>query len=381
METPADIEALRRILRLLVRWSPLIVLVGALVGAAAWLADALQPRKFESTQTLLYRFGRDYFPISPGEQRRNWGENVNVTLDAAIFSEMRLLSSHELFERTLAKVDRDMVAERPEIPGLANDILTAIRSAFPGDPTPPSPREQARREVRALAKQFVIVRAQGASIVDVSARHALPEVADRLVATHVAVYMDRRRDLFERDASDFFQRQIEVGRDEYNSLLADRDGLLRDFGISDIDVALRVARDRLARVETALIANAGNIRLQGEASEARATMARMNELSDLLAPLNGRIAAAAANVAALEQERANWALTRAYGATVAPTVEIIDSRSAIDNPVGLPPKVKIGLAALFGMLLTAVAVVSIALLRMLLSRTAPPPVPTSDSAL
>jgi uncharacterized protein involved in exopolysaccharide biosynthesis len=362
----ADFAIVRHAARILWRSSLPIALVAAFTGFVTWYAEARSPRQFESRQTLLFRFGRDYFPVSPGEQRRNWGENVNVTLDAAIFTEMRLLSSHALFARTLAKVGPEVFERRPPV----NRVATSIASFFEGmtakEPSERSEKTQQERQLRALAESFEVRRAQGAAIVDVVAQHPLYEVADILAATHVAVYFDKRRELFDRDAADFFDRQIGIGRQEYDTLLVEREALMREYGVSDLQVALDVARQRLSRVETALIFDPEDGRSRREASAAQDAVRRLNELKDLLIPLDGRIAAAGSNIATLEQERANWSLKRGFGEDVAPTVEVIDAVSAYDRPVGLSPKVKIGLAVVFGAVLASMAVLGVAVIRAVL---------------
>jgi uncharacterized protein involved in exopolysaccharide biosynthesis len=359
----ADLTVVRQALRVLWRWSLPIALVAAVAGAVTWYVEARSPRQFESRQTLLFRFGRDYFPVSPGEQRRNWGENVNVTLDAAIFTEMRLLSSHALFARTLDAVGPDVFESRPPSDGLAGSIASVMEGASPEEPADADGKALQERRLRAIVETFNIERAQGAAIVDVVARHPLYDVADLLAATHVDVYFDKRRELFDRDAEAFFDKQIAGGREEYDALLAEREALMRDFEVSDLDVALDVARQRLSRAEIALVLNPENSRGQGEAAAARGAVRRLNELRDLLIPMDGRIASAASNISTLEQERANWSLKRDFNEDVAPTVEVIDAISAFDRPIGLSPKLKIALGIVFGALLGSMAVLSVALFR------------------
>lgn len=294
-----------------------LIVVATLLGlAGGWVQVRIVQPRYAAETTLLYRFGREYFPVTPGEVRRNWGENVPVSLDAALFSEMHLLNSTAMFERTLASVD-DQPATGVSAP-------------------PPEPARVHAQHVEALARAFDIRRVQGAAMVSISVQDPDPARADYLLQTHIETYRGERSRIFDADALGFFDAQIAAAVAEHAALMQQRAQSLTDAPRSGAEGA---------RVGTT-----------GEASASRT-------LELQLAPLDAQIGAVAENLALLRQERANAALSQQYRDSVAPTFVAVDWRGAEGNSVGLAPATRMAMAALFGLALSVILVLVMAALR------------------
>ncbi len=332
-ETKAILIAGRAIWRM-----KLVILLVAIISAGAvYYQQSKTPRMYEANADLLFRFGREYYPISPGEQRRNWGENVIVSLDAAIFTEMRLLTSHQLFDRTLETVGIDEVARSP-----TQEDSEATEDSE-GDPR--------LSGIRRLAGMFDISRVDGASLVEVTARHSLPDVADKLLNAHVENYLAWRSELFDRDASAYFEAQLSRAREEHASLLAARKALVTEYGILDAPLEREMLRRDLTRSEERRSENRGD---DGSDSRADAILERLqniNTFESLVQPLDARIEAVLDNIASLESEEANWNLSQDFGAAVAPSVVTIDFRTANGSPIGVSPTVGAALAGVMSAIL------------------------------
>lgn len=291
-----------------------IVLATLLGLAAGWVQVRMVPPRYAAETTLLYRFGREYFPVPPGEVRRNWGENVPVTLDAALFSEMHLLNSTAMFARTLDQVDPPPAAAPAQSP--------AARA----------------HQVEALAQAFDVRRVQGAAMVSISVADPDPRRADDLLRAHVEAYRAERSRIFDADALGFFDTRIASALDEHAALMRQR---------ADILSAPPPA---------------------GSPGTGEASASRTLELQ--LAPLDEQIAAVTENLRLLRLERANAALSQGYRDQVAPTFVAVDRRDAEGNRVGLQPAARLAMSALFGAVLSATLVLVLAALRG--SLTTPP---------
>ncbi|MDJ0638048.1 MAG: hypothetical protein QNJ20_04380 [Paracoccaceae bacterium] len=333
------------------RWMWLI-LVAAMVAAGMGGAYQVQsPRQFEADTALLYRFGREYFPVAPGEQPRNWSENVRITLDSAIFTEMRILSSHQVFERTLERL---------------GDVELLPASQPAGDEAPTSAR------VRDLVEAVHISRFQGASIVHVSAKHPDSDVADRIVSTHIDTYLEWRDELLDRDATAYFENQLNAAREEHQTLIAVRKQIEDEYGIFDATIESDIAWQDLSEAESQLLQNPGNVQLTEAVRSARDRVKRVDLFRTITEPLDRRIALAVERQLTLEVEETNWTLTRDFSKKVAPVVSVIDQRTATENPVGMSPGVAAAIAGLLGAILAGLGVLILEQIRRMSLGDAPP---------
>lgn len=329
---PTQYLTIPDVLSVLWRRKWLILLVALLSASAAGLRNMATPREHQGEVDLLFRFGRDYFPISPGEARRNWGENTLVSLDAALFTEMRLLMAQEQFEHTAEAVGTGFIAAGPAQVPLTARILSLVSPEVPdpgGTETAPASADLAQ----GLSHRFEVRRVPGSAVVTVGARHTVPEVADTLVERHVAGYFDRRSAILDPDAESFFNTRIAAARQEYAALVAAR--------------------------AKALEGGRGSVR-----PDPRSTPTVSGGASESPSALDAMIAATLDNLTELERERQNWNLSREFRREVMPTAEIIDRRQAASNPVGLDPNVRVVVASVIGfMLASAYALIAAMLLK------------------
>ena len=335
-ETKAILIAVRAIWRMKL----VIVLVAVVSAGVVYYQQSKTPRTFEANADLLFRFGREYYPVSPGEQRRNWGENVIVSLDAAIFTEMRLLTSHQLYERTLETVGIDEINRSP----LAENGEAGPED-IDGDPQ--------LAAIRRLAGIFDISRVDGASLVEVTARHPLPDVADKLLSAHVENYLSWRSELFDRDASAYFEAQLSRAREEHASLLAARKSLVTEYGILDAPLEREMLRRDLTRSAERQQSDTDNSSSERGTDAIRERLQSINTFESLVQPLDARIASVLDNIASLESEEANWTLSQDFGEAVAPSVVTIDFRTANGSPIGVSPTVGAALAAVMSAVLAS----------------------------
>ncbi|MDE3237534.1 MAG: O-antigen ligase family protein [Paracoccaceae bacterium] len=309
----ADRLFLRQVLLLMWR-RRLLLFIFALCGlAAGWIDLQRAPRAYAAEETLLYRFGRDYFPVTPGEARRNWGENVSVSLDNALFTEMQLLQAHRLFE---AAADRIWPPDSRQM-----DATGQI----------PTTQQLADR----LARHFRVVRVQGAAMVRVTAWDALPEVADKAVQAQVTAYLAERQRLFDSRAQAFYEARIAADLSRLAELTRQRDAL------------------NAAKPEGVAAMTARQVALQ---------------------PVEAALSEVRSDLALLAQERAAASLSNAYRREVAPVVEVVDHRPAAGNPIGLSDTMRLAAATVAATLLGMLVVFIAALLASLRIVPVPPAV-------
>lgn len=364
----------------LLRWSWVVLFACLLSGGVAWIYQSKNPRQFQAESALLYRFGREYFPIVPGEQRRSWAENVSVSLEAAILTEIRFLNSQKLFEQTLLKIDTsDLLETAPGVPGTVADFSSAQSGAAKDGKLPNEYMHLGI--VRDIAEKFEIKRYKSSAVVLVTARHPVPEVADMLVKTHIDTYLAWRNELFNQDASNYFESQVSRTEDEHEALVIARNQLEQEFGIYDPDIESELARRQIADAESKLDDRPGDTALRQSALEARADLDRINLFRTMTEPLNSRIRVVLDKLTDLEVEETNWRLTRDFDETVVPVVALIDERTATNNAIGQSPKLIIAAASLAGTVLSALIIVGLALIahRSMSTEIPPPGSATNDS--
>lgn len=276
------------------RKSMVLILLGAIAfGGLATYQTLQTPVQYSTDSKLLYRFGREYFPITPTEVRRNWGENITVSLDNALATELQLLSSHKVAEMTLDKLE--------------NPSLALEQTASEAEMT------DAER-VTAFSKLLDIRRVQGTTMLGVRLTYPDPKMADQLLQTFLESYMQRRDMLFHVDASAYFSSQQESlkAKDEAVQAELNRLRVERSAVESQADVTEWTLTPRLdhipvdmAQITRQLLWLDGLIDQQEKRSEVFRT-----------------------RLIALEAERQDWEMSRAYTQLVGPTVEIADRTPA-----------------------------------------------------
>ncbi|MFN4128625.1 MAG: O-antigen ligase family protein [Paracoccaceae bacterium] len=269
---------------------PIILGAIALGGLSAFQV-AQTPTRYSTDAKLLYRFGREYFPITPTEVRRNWGENITVSLDNALATELHLLASHEVAAMTLKALE---------------DPASALG-------LPPTAQTEIER-TKALATMVNISRVQGTIMLGVRLTHTDPDVAERLLDTFIDAYLQRRDTLFHSDARAYYDSQTNAlkAKDAATQDEIKRLGFERSEYESGADVTAwtpgaprTLAAVDFSQIERQLLWIDGLIDQQQKLSNVYRT-----RLLDL------------------ERERQDWEMSRDYSRTVMPPVEIADRSPA-----------------------------------------------------
>ncbi|WP_158243199.1 O-antigen ligase family protein [Acidimangrovimonas sediminis] len=319
-----------------------VILIFALAGAGIGLWQVNRtPRSFEAQTTLIYRFGREYFPVAPGEQRRDWGANVMMTLDNALFTEMRLLTAHDLYVQTAATV-------WPSGDLGAGDAPTADKSADKAMETATNTAANTaagmpkRMTADQVSDAFRVTRVQGATMVTVSARSVDPAVADLLLNTQVAAYLDRRRSLFEQDSQGFFDGRIADLRTKLAALSRERETLLRTAAPGT------AAEVRLQKISNGTTEDAAPQSKGDDAGALARTLA--------LQPVETRISELNNSLSLLVKERDARMIESAFRKEVSPVVEVADERPAEGNPVGPSAALRIATSAVASAVVAALLI-------------------------
>lgn len=313
---------------LLWRRSWVILLVGILAGAAAYYPSYTSTPLYRADATLLYRFGREYFPVGPSEVHRMYGETIQVSLDNALFTEMRLMVSREVLAVAVATL-----AAKPEAPS----------------PLP---------DVNALAEALSVRRVEGATMVTIGVEQPDGAVAAALVDAVIDAYLARRAELFgQSGAGAVFEQQIAGFEAVLASVLAEMTALRESSGVSDPVVEQTVLSDRLLWWERLSRAAVPDPAAEGEIAATRQALLDLARVDAELKNLEARRAAAAAGLQQAMAERDGWALDQRYADGVSPVVEVVEAPAAGADPVGISPFFRTVAAAVLGLFIGAGLVV------------------------
>lgn len=266
------------------------ILMGAIAfGALIAFQIAQTPAQYSTDSKLLYRFGREYFPITPTEVRRNWGENIIVSLDNALATELQLLSSNGVAKMAVDTLENPSLALGGDQPG---KMLTNVE------------------QVEAFSKLLDMRRVQGTTMLEVRITHPDPKMADQLLQALLKSYMQRRDMLFHADASGYFDSQQD--------------------GLSTKDQAVQTELARL-RVERRKVESQADVTEWTPGPKPNQPNVDMAQITAQLLWLDGLIdhqeklsEVFRTRLIALEAERQDWEMSRAYSQMVGPSVEIAD---------------------------------------------------------
>lgn len=328
------------------------------------LVPVLQGRQYAAESTLLYRFGREYFPVRPGEEHRNWGENVQVSLDAALFTEMHLLRSREVIEATVANVGLDALTKQKETAATgmhawASDVAKRVRSlgeqvgVQSASDSPKRVVDPVVSAAKDLAERLRIRRVEGAALIAVGIQDAEPEVAERIITAHVESYLRKRQQLFERDPSKFYSSEIEKAQAELASIAERINSLRIEQGVPDETVEQSVLSDRLIALERQRqsMRQAEIPVLQDDLKETRQALFDLKALTATTRLLEARYRSVAENLERMLQEQNRWRLDNAYVRELGPTIEIVEPAAFSARPSGPSGVLRAALGGAIGFML------------------------------
>jgi len=310
----------------------LFAIAGALLSGFYTLTA---PRKYMAESTLLYRFGREYSPILPGEQGRSWGESIQVSLDTALFTEMRLLENGDVLKEAARAIGPDLLAstEGTSVFGLT-DLESSIEALSPF-PNRGVPRSRDAVAVQHLMDMLTVRRVEGTAMLTVAVRHANPQVAERAVDAVVTAYRAQRRDLFNRNAADFYSGQINETQAQLAAIQAKKAALVKEQSAAEQspqDAILLPTNDEV---------NSG-------IAAARDGTQDLDAIRSQLDVLDIQRNAAAANLSRLIDLRDRSAVDASYADSVEPSVEVVQNAAGDATPIGGSLTMRIGLGLAFG---------------------------------
>jgi O-antigen ligase/uncharacterized protein involved in exopolysaccharide biosynthesis len=339
-----------------------VLIIG--VTIAFMLVPLAQTQQSTAESTLLYRFGREYFPVRPGEEHRNWGENVQVSLDAALFTEMHLLRSREVIEATVADVGLDKLSPQrdtalSDIQSRASGFVKGVLSLGgmldfgPSSDTPKRAIDPVVAAAKDLGERLRIRRVEGAALIAVGIQDADPETAERIITAHVESYLRKRQQLFERDPSKFYSSEIEKTQSELASIAEKITSLRLEQGVPDESIEHSVLSDRLIALER----QRQGMRqpdvpvLQKDLKDTREALFDLNALSAATKLLEARYKNVSENLERMLQEQNRWRLDNAYVRELGPTIEIVEPAMFSARPSGLSRTVRMILGGAIGLFL------------------------------
>ncbi|WP_201836617.1 O-antigen ligase family protein [Microvirga zambiensis] len=362
---PADVLGIVRQRKVLIAGVTLAFMLVPLVQSAQSVAES----------TLLYRFGREYFPIRPGEERRNWGENVQVSLDAALFTEMHLLRSREVMEATVNDVGLDKLTPSRDtfLSGVQSQVSGFVKGMMSlgglvdfgsSSDVPKRAVDPVVAAAKDLSERLRIRRVEGAALIAVGIQDPDPEVAEKIITAHVESYLRKRQQLFERDPSKFYSSEIEKAQTELNGIAEKITSLRLEQGVPDESIEHSVLSDRLIALER----QRQGMRqpdvpvLQKDLKDTREALFDLNSLTAATKLLEGRYKSVAENLERMLQEQSRWRLDNAYVRELGPTIEIVEPAAFSARPSGLSRPMRMILGGAIGFLLVTGFLVGMAMI-------------------
>jgi uncharacterized protein involved in exopolysaccharide biosynthesis len=197
-----DLTSVRDILTTVFKHKYKILLVFVIVslGVAIWARQ--RPVVYEAKATLLIKFGREFYKTSEVGNDR-----FSVSPEAAIGTEMRILTSRELLARVVRTIG-------PE-------------TLYPSDPGSKKVRaEQSVEQAAARLAKSLNIQPQGSSgVIDLIFSHPDPRVAVAVLNALCSFVVDRHLQVFGGSSAVFLEKQME----DYEKKLSASQNSLNDF--------------------------------------------------------------------------------------------------------------------------------------------------------
>lgn len=252
-----DASTLRELLAFGFRHLRLIV-ASFLIPAAAGLAFALfQTPVYEAQSRLVVLMGREY-TFQPGISASSifsFGrdEIVNAELEIMISRPVKRAVLMTIGVRTLYPDLTDGLAPEAELPGELID-----------------------RALRRFEKALKVEPVMQSNVIRLSFRHPSPELSARALALLVQDYMDRRRDIFRRDQSEFLTEQRDDFVRRLSAVEARIESFARENGIADLSQQVSVLLRELSDLDGQINLVTGELGMtQARLESARETIKRV----------------------------------------------------------------------------------------------------------
>lgn len=169
----------------------------------ATISSFIPEKTFQSTSSLLVRFGREYV-YNPENGN---AQPMAFDRDQTLHAEAMILSSRGVIDRALSEIGIDKV-----YPSIASDSKE-------------SPAKRIDLAAERLGKNLKAELQKDSNIIQVTFNHSDPDTAALVVNHIVSAYLDRRRAIFASPRSAFLEEQV----DRYQKRLAEVEGDLAKF--------------------------------------------------------------------------------------------------------------------------------------------------------
>ena len=222
-----------------------IVFVFSLITGAVAYAVFGAPSVYETRTMLLYKLGREYIYV-PEVQELGARAPDPGDLQLAVNAEMQILNGGDLRVEVIDRIGPTVLF--PELEGEPDARVLAFG---------------------ALTESVAVSLITGSYIVQLVVRHGDPDMAALIANELVAVYLDRRRQIFQTDSAATLTAQLELAEREVDTREAELAGLLDGGDILSFETLrdIAVAEQRL---------------LEQQVLEAEAKLAALDDQAELI---------------------------------------------------------------------------------------------------
>lgn len=299
----------------------------------------LMPRHYVSDAKLFVRFGRNLVLDPSASATAGQMVSIYETRENELNSLLEVLRSRSLLEHVVDAIGVDAILSGRLPKDLPPLEAVAMRrgdySALPAIASDATREGRHQQAVRKLEQNIGISVPKKSSTIAISAQAETPELAQRITATLVALYMDEHLRVYHTPGSfEFFRDQSQLLQQQWRDASTRLKEAKDKYGIVTLEGKRKLLQDQIADVSTRLLA--------GE-SELATSQARITSLTASLAELPERMVAESVEGARLElikfEAQEQQLLARfadAHPQVVAIRGKIDDLMSSIDRKAVAP---------------------------------------------
>jgi uncharacterized protein involved in exopolysaccharide biosynthesis len=170
-----------------------IAAIAFAVAAVVAVVTLLTPKVYEARATILVKFGREYVVRPEVGQERPL---VGITSEEVLNSEVQILTSDDLVRAVVQQIGADRLFPKSSL-------------SFGDDGTSSADRAT-RKALKALSVEAV----RRSSVIQIAFEHREPQLAGEFVNELLALYQDKRLEVFSGAKSDFAEVQLGAYEEE-----------------------------------------------------------------------------------------------------------------------------------------------------------------------
>ena len=233
----------------------------AAVMLLTFAGSFMLPRAYYSDARLFVRFGRT--AVMDPTATATSGQVVSLydTRESELNSLLEVLRSRSLLERVVLTLGADNILEgrvKAELPTPAANALAAKPPAAIDDLASREPRHQ--QALAKLEKSVFITVPRKTSTIIIGCKAERPELAQQVVATLVALYMDEHLRVHHTAGSyEFFQEQTKLLEQRWKETSNKLREAKSAWNIVTIDGKRKLLEGQISDIEGKLMANSGDL--------------------------------------------------------------------------------------------------------------------------